>query len=167
MFHYIWDWVVLSVAIVAIGTLSIIDLKTYRLPNVVVGWSLVASVAAMGAASIATGDTRSLLVAAVAAVGYSVMLAVVFAVNPKGIGFGDVKFAALLGLHIGWAQASEPWTAIPIAIVSALLLACVLGTAMGITLAWHRRARTLKALLDTNFPFGPALGATTLFLIIM
>jgi leader peptidase (prepilin peptidase)/N-methyltransferase len=68
---------------------------------------------------------------------------------PSGMGFGDVKLAALLGLYVGWV-ATSGLTAV-VLVLYAMLLGFVVGSAVGVVLfALHgRRSR--------HYPFGPFL----------
>jgi leader peptidase (prepilin peptidase)/N-methyltransferase len=63
------------------------------------------------------------------------------------MGFGDVKLMGLLGAFTGWAG-----------VVSALFLACILGSAVGIYLFLRTRSRYL--------PFGPFLALGAMVMII-
>jgi len=63
-------------------------------------------------------------------------------ISPEGIGFGDIKLSAGLGLHLGWLG--------PQAAVVALLASSLVGAAAAlVTSIGHDRSR--------NLPFGPAL----------
>lgn len=65
-----------------------------------------------------------------------------FLISPTSIGFGDVKYAAALGLYLGWLG--------PATARNGLLLACAIG---GLVALWSiiRRRR------GDAFPFGPSL----------
>ncbi len=65
-------------------------------------------------------------------------------ISPKGMGFGDVKLAALLSLHTGWLG----W--------ELAVLAGLAGFAAG-ALASLLLVVTGRATLRTAIPFGPAL----------
>ena len=82
--------------------LAVIDLRTHRLPNRIVGAGYVIAVSSLGVAAIAAHDggvaMRSLGAGAV----LFGALFVVRIVDPRAIGGGDVKLAGLIGLHLGW-----------------------------------------------------------------
>lgn len=90
-------------ALVATGVvLSIVDLTEHRLPNAVVLPTVVIVAVLLVLASALTGEWLRL---AWALAGGTGMFAVYFAlalISPKGMGMGDVKFAAPLGLVLGW-----------------------------------------------------------------
>jgi leader peptidase (prepilin peptidase) / N-methyltransferase len=83
------------------------------------------------------------LIAGVAAGGFFFLAAVL---HPKGMGMGDVKLAAVLGLYLGRAVAP--------AIFTALILGVLVGAAI---IARHGQAGRKKAV-----PFGPFLAAGAL-----
>ena len=102
--------------------------------------------------------------------------------RPGGLGFGDVKLAPLLGLHIGWtaSAAGGNWLAVVSLAAQALVLSCLIGLSMGLVLGLARRRGRARQpepgpgtadgpatrLLDTAFPFGPALAAGTMVVVL-
>ncbi|WP_369824066.1 A24 family peptidase [Frondihabitans sp. PAMC 28766] len=85
--------------------LGIIDTEHHRLPNRIVVPSYAVAVSLLGASSLLTGDiagfVRTLIGGAALFVFY---FGIAFA-YPKGMGFGDVKLAGVLGLYLaflGW-----------------------------------------------------------------
>lgn len=141
--------------------LSIIDLDTMRLPNVIVGTLAAIGVAGMGIALVASRPVVPLLDAAdagllsspLASAASGVLLgaglsggvaAVYAAIRGKGgLGMGDVKLLAVLGIFLG-----------PYVLLS-LFVASVFGAVFGIV------ASRGGGLSDVKIPFGPwlALGA--------
>ncbi len=114
-------------------TASLVDLDTMELPD-----GLLAG-AALSALLRLPGGWKSALLGALAVAGpllLLVLLADALAVR-ETMGGGDIKLAALLGLHFGPAQA-----------LLLLILACALGLLLG---------TVLKRTKDAPFPFGPAL----------
>jgi leader peptidase (prepilin peptidase) / N-methyltransferase len=81
--------------------LSVIDVRTRRLPNRIV----LPSAAIVLTAQIAITPGRALewIVGAVGAFAFLLAAALV---NPSGLGMGDVKLALLLGAALGWAVAA-------------------------------------------------------------
>ena len=71
--------------------------------------------------------------------------------RPDGLGLGDVKLAATLGLLAGW---SRP-TVIDAALV--VIWSLMLASASGLTVLAIRRARGTTIDRTTALPFGPAL----------
>lgn len=98
-------------AFLVLGVLAVqlarIDLVHHLLPNPLVGALLLAGLALLAVSSAVTAGWSDLLRAAAgAAVLFAVFL--IFAVvSPKGLGMGDVKLAAPVGLYLGylgWGQ---------------------------------------------------------------
>jgi leader peptidase (prepilin peptidase)/N-methyltransferase len=122
--------------------LALIDLDTHTLPNRIVGPSYLVGGALLGAASVVTHDWARL---AMMLGGGAALFAVYFLVamiSPRGMGFGDVKLAGLLGLylaHLGPAQ-----------LVVGAFSAFVLGGLFAIALVASRRAGR-----KSGIPFGP------------
>ena len=133
-------------------TLSWIDAICYRLPDVVVMPTLIVGVVVVVAASILDDDPTRIRFALVgSAVAFAVLL-VAHLISPRGMGFGDVKLAAVLGLAVGW-QAASVGEAV-VADLWLLLIGFAAGTVAGLVLLVARRR-------NQPFPFGPflALGA--------
>jgi leader peptidase (prepilin peptidase) / N-methyltransferase len=134
-----WTW------FLAVGLLlGVIDLREKLLPNRVllpgiVGTALLLTLAA------AVGDAwPALLRAGVAAAVCFAVLLVMALIAPAGLGMGDVKLAALLGLVLGWLG----WDAV----LLGLFLGFVLQAVAGLVLLASRKAGR-----GTELPFGPAL----------
>ena len=123
-------------------TLAAIDVRTLRLPDAVLLPAGGVVLAVLGVAALADGTGGAFLRAVLAAAaGFGIFL-VLALVNPSGLGLGDVKLAAVLGLalgHLGWEAAFV-----------GLLAAFVLMSAVGVVLLALRRVTRSSAL-----PFGP------------
>lgn len=134
----------------AVGVLlTLVDLRAHRLPD-----SLVLPSYAVGAALLAVPAVldgrwpaygRAVLGGAVLYAGYLV-LALAY---PGGMGFGDVKLAGVLGLHLGWLGWAE--------VLVGTFLAFLLGGAVALGLLLTRRATP-----NTALPFGPCMLAGAL-----
>jgi leader peptidase (prepilin peptidase)/N-methyltransferase len=84
-------------------------------------------------------------------VGVALYFGILFAmwfIAPKGMGFGDVRFAAVLGLYLGFID----WR---LAMIG-LFIACVAGVILGIGVRLVRSDGT------RHFPFGPGLALGTM-----
>ncbi|RNC29281.1 MAG: Type 4 prepilin-like proteins leader peptide-processing enzyme [Candidatus Dichloromethanomonas elyunquensis] len=124
--------------------LTFIDLDTFRLPDVLV--SLVALIGAVN--TFVTGDPvlwRSLL----GALGIGGIFFLVAYLYPGGMGMGDVKFVAALGLYLGSPN-------IFIAIFVASLFGSVIG---GLHIITYQKQ------LKDPIPFGPFLAGGALLLL--
>ncbi len=131
-----------AVFAVAGAALSIIDVRTRRLPNPIVLAALAAGVVLLGAASVLSGRSDDLLRAlagmAILFVGYLALRIV----SRGSLGGGDVKLAAVVGLHLGWVG----WDALVVGSAAAFLVA---GLVAVVLLA----ARRITA--RSHLAFGP------------
>ena len=177
-----WTTIPPLAAAVSLVTLSAVDLRAYRLPDAITLPALAASLAAVAAESAAAGRAGTLVEAVAAALGYAAVLWVAHELRPGALGFGDVKLGLLLGLHLGWTAGAfgKGWAAVAGLAAQALLLSCLIGLGMALLLALLRR-RGLDPLpdpdrgsdpasgvrlLDTVFPFGPALASGTMIAVL-
>ena len=78
------------------------------------------------------------------------LLLLVAVLSKGGMGGGDVKLAAVLGLYLGWSG-----------ILLMLFIAFLIGSVVGLTWAWIHK-KTLK----TALPFGPFLSMATLIVLL-
>ena len=177
-----WTMVPPLVAVVSLVTLSVVDLRCYRLPDAITFPALGLSLVAVVAEAAAAGRSGAVVSAVAAALGYGAALWVAHELRPDALGFGDVKLGALLGLHLGWAAGvfGRGWLDVVALTAQALLLGCLIGLGMALTL-WLLRRRGLDPLphpdrdpatardtrlLQTVLPFGPALAAGTMIAVL-
>jgi leader peptidase (prepilin peptidase)/N-methyltransferase len=124
--------------------LSVVDWHTRLLPRVVVVPATLAAIAVVTAVGLATDQREALVRALVAMVAVRSFFWVLWFVRSAGMGFGDVRLAAPVGLVLGWvgwgAVTIGVWTSFVAFVVPALALALV------------RRDRLM---LKKSFPFGP------------
>lgn len=138
--------------------LSVIDLELYILPNKITYPSILASLVVLPLLSWTIGEdvTWGLGRAVAGGLGYAGFLAVVLIawdliMRRPGMGVGDVKLAALLGLWVGWVS--------PYLVLYALIAASLIGlVAGGVAFVIRRENR--------EYPYGPwmALGALLVLL---
>jgi leader peptidase (prepilin peptidase) / N-methyltransferase len=134
-----WAW------FVAVGLLlGVIDLREKLLPNRILLPGVVGTALLLGLAAALDGAWDALLRALLAAAISFAALLVMALIAPSGMGMGDVKLAALLGLVLGWLG----WPAVLLGFFLGFLLQAVVGLAL---LAVRRAGRR------TELPFGPAL----------
>jgi leader peptidase (prepilin peptidase)/N-methyltransferase len=136
---------------------SAVDLEHLRIPDRITFPTLALAVPAMVAVSLAHDNTGALRGAIVGSVGFFVLLLVPHLVYPRGMGFGDVKLAILMGLYLGWLGWKPDEQVIgPVRLVlDSLVLGCLLGVVFGLAHAAATRRRG-------EFPFGPALASACL-----
>lgn len=124
------------VFVTTLGTVTLTDLERRIIPN-----RVLAAAAALGALIAVIADPGSALERIVAALGAGGVLFLSALAYPRGMGLGDVKLAATMGLFLG------------IAVVPAMLVALAAGAATGLALI----ARDGAAARKRAIPFGPFL----------
>lgn len=122
--------------------LSAIDFETQRLPDKVVAAFAIITFVCLLAATAASGEWGSLVRAVVSAVALGAFYLGAFLVYPRGMGFGDVKMAPVLGAVLGFAG----WAALTVGTFAAFLWGALVGV---IVMAERRRSRGVR------IPFGP------------
>jgi leader peptidase (prepilin peptidase) / N-methyltransferase len=152
----------LLVLAAALVMVTVVDLQLLRIPDRITFPALGLSIPLIMAVSLWYGEADALRGAGVGMVAYFVLLFVPHLVYPKGMGFGDVKLALLMGLHLGWLGWSEAGPiAGPVRIVLyALIVGSALGAVFGIIVSVATRRRGA-------FPFGPALAAACLVMVML
>lgn len=125
--------------------LSVIDWHTRLLPRIVVVPATLAAIVAMTVVGLATGQRDALVGALVAMLAVRTFYFLMWWFLPGvGMGFGDVRLSAPVGLVLGWegfgAVAAGIWLGMVVFGVPGLILAVA---------RWDRR------LMKKAFPFGP------------
>ncbi|WP_308123580.1 prepilin peptidase [Modestobacter marinus] len=124
--------------------LAVVDARHRLLPDRVVLPTLAAGTVLLACAAAATGDWPALLRALLGAAAMFAGFLVLAVLSPSGLGMGDVKLAAVLGLYLGWLG----WTPL---LTGALAAFAVQAVAVLVLLAAGRVRR------DGDLPFGPAM----------
>lgn len=133
------DWVELALGLVFCALLVIVtltDLERRVIPNAVLAGGAVVAIAVA-----ALGDPSSLPARAIAAAAAGGFLLLVALLYPRGMGMGDVKLAAVMGLYLGRDVAP------------ALLIGFATGALFGLALIASRGGAARKQAV----PFGPFL----------
>jgi leader peptidase (prepilin peptidase)/N-methyltransferase len=126
--------------------ISFIDLEHYIIPNRIVYPTLFAGGALLVVAALAEGEPARITHAAIGAFAAWFALLVVHFIQPRGMGFGDVRLSAVLGMYLGWIDLEL--------VLLGMLLGFLLGAGIGIGLVVTR----IKTRKDA-VPFGPFLAA--------
>lgn len=127
----------------AIGiALAMIDIDVKRLPNAIVLPSYPVVAVLLGTAAAVQGEWDTLLRAALAGLALYAFYFLLMLVYPRGMGFGDVKLAGILGAYLGWLGWGE--------LVVGAFLAFLVGGVFGLALMLVGRAGRKSAI-----PFGP------------
>jgi leader peptidase (prepilin peptidase) / N-methyltransferase len=144
--------------VAALVTLAAIDLRVYRIPDRINFPAMGIGFACIVAAAFLDGEPETVVGAAIGGVLYAGILFVAHLISPRGMGWGDVKLAWLMGFYVGW-RAHEPgsWVDQLMGPLRGVLLALVIGSVLGIVIGggYAIARRTTKAV----FPYGPSLAA--------
>ncbi len=136
-----WRGLAIMVMALALVPVVVIDLEHRLIPNIVV---LPAAALALAFAVLHNPDRW--WVPVVGAFGAAAFLGILWLLYPRGMGFGDVKLALLLGAVLGAS------------VIPALFIAFAAGSILGIVLMARHGASARK----TAIPFGPYLAAGAL-----
>jgi leader peptidase (prepilin peptidase) / N-methyltransferase len=132
--------------------LAVIDLDTRRLPNVIVLPSYPVLAVLLFGAAVWDKDWSALLRAAIGAAalfGFYLLLVLAY---PRGMGWGDVKLAGLLGAALGYLSLAT--------LVVGAMAGFVLGAVLGVAIILARKGDR-----QTAVPFGPFMIAGALLAI--
>ena len=141
---------------------SVVDLRLFRIPDRFVFPGLLITIVLIVIGSFvvlpSAGDAfRVLRFAGAGLLAYFGILFLFHVIYPRGMGFGDVKLALLMGLSLGWLAKSY-FSAIYLVLI-ALFFGCVLGIVFG--LVW----RVVQG-RGGAFPFGPALALAVVYVVL-
>lgn len=134
----------------AIGVaLAVIDLDTRRLPNAIVLPSYPVLAVLLFGAALWDRDWSALLRAAIGAAALLAFYLLLVLAYPRGMGWGDVKLAGLLGGALAYLS----WAALVVGAMAGFVLGAVLGFAIILARQGDRQ---------TAVPFGPFMIAGAL-----
>ena len=135
--------------------LSVVDLQTMRLPNRILGPLTIAVLASFLLAAAVDGTWATLVRGLAAGATASGGLGLLHLIYPRGMGFGDVKLAFVLGLLMGWVS----WGTLGLGLFLAVVLGAVIGVAVALASGGPIRGRQV--------PFGPFLVAGALLAVLL
>jgi leader peptidase (prepilin peptidase)/N-methyltransferase len=124
--------------------LALIDRQHKLLPDRVLLPSLGVGAGLLVVAALGTGNWPALLRAGLGAVVLFAVFLVLALLSPRGLGMGDVKLAALLGLYLGWLG----WGVLVIGAAAGFVAQAVLALVL---------LATRRVGLRGELPFGPAM----------
>jgi len=142
---------VLSVGLMA---LTLIDLRTHRLPREISYATLGLGVPWLIGSAVMSGDHYRVGGLVLGALGALVVMAGLYLISRGGLGDGDVRLSPLLGAYLGWIGPAE--------VIGGFYLSFVLGAIAGVILMMGSTAHR-----KTAIPFGPFLAAGTLLVIVL
>jgi leader peptidase (prepilin peptidase)/N-methyltransferase len=124
--------------------LAAVDLDQMILPRTIIYWTLALGAPLLVIASAVDGDWRRCVDALLGGALAFAALFVVHVIAPRGMGFGDVRLAGLIGVFVGWLGLAQ--------VAIALFLGFLVGSVVGMALiALGRKGRR------SRLPFGPFL----------
>jgi len=137
------------VLVAALVPLSIIDLRTHRLPRQLIYVAAAVGTPLLVVAALVADEPQRLWWAAIGAGGALAFFLALYLGWSGGMGDGDVRLSALLGLYLGWIG--------PMHVPVGLFLGFLAGAVVGVIAMARGGDR------KTAVPFGPfmALGAVT------
>lgn len=148
-----WALPAFCVLMAGLIAVSAIDLDCRRIPTPILRLTAAAGLPFLIVEALIDADPwPAVRIVAGAAGAYGALLAV-HLVSPRGMGFGDVRLAGLLGAFLGWLGPGH----VPLGLMAGFFYGSVVGVGVLVARRGDRR---------TALPFGPflALGAATAIL---
>jgi leader peptidase (prepilin peptidase)/N-methyltransferase len=133
--------------------ITFIDLEHYIIPNRIVYPTLFAGGALLVGAALLEGESDRITHAAIGGFAAWFALLVVHFIQPRGMGFGDVRLSAVLGMYLGWIDVEL--------VLLGMLLGFLLGAVVGLALV----ATKVRGRKDA-VPFGPFLATGAIIAIL-
>lgn len=144
------DWALPAFLVVVAGLIAIsaVDLERFIVPNRILYPTLFIAAPLLLLAGALEDDWSSVRTAAIGGALAWGLLLVIHLISPRGMGFGDVRLAGLIGMTTGWLSVGH--------VLVALFLGFLTASVVGVSLIFLK----LKGRKD-KVPFGPflALGA--------
>jgi leader peptidase (prepilin peptidase)/N-methyltransferase len=134
------------VFVASLLAISVIDLELYIIPNRIVYPTLFIGAPLLAVAAAVGHDLDAIRQAAIGGVGAWLALLILHLISPRGMGFGDVRLSAVIGMFLGWIGLGR----VPLGLFLGFLLATVVSLPL---LILRRKGR------KDPVPFGPFLAA--------
>ncbi|MFM7069822.1 MAG: hypothetical protein ACKOYM_10235 [Actinomycetes bacterium] len=132
--------------VVVVVALATVDARIWMLPKRIVWTGAGVGLALIAIASVAIGEPGRLINAAIGAVGAGLFFAIMWAIRPGDLGFGDVRLSVLLGMYLGWVD--------PRLVLYGILIGSLLGVVRGVI--------SIARGAGNRIAFGPSLAAGAL-----
>lgn len=147
-FDAVWTLISYCVFGAALVAQTVIDLRTGRLPREVTYAAIALGAPLLAVAALVAGEPERIWMAVLGAAIATAILGIIHVASRGGLGDGDVRFAPLLGMFLGWLNPGI----VPLGLLAGFVAGAIVGVLL---LATGRGGR------KTALPFGPflALGA--------
>ncbi len=142
------------VVFAALLAISAVDLERFIVPNRILYPALFIAAPLLVVAAVVDGEWSSLRDAALGGLLAWGLLFAVHMASPKGMGFGDVRLAGLIGMLLGWLSLGH----VLLGLFLGFLTAAVVGVGLVVL-----RLRTRK----DKVPFGPFLAGGALLAVLV
>lgn len=144
------------VLVVALVTLAAVDFRVYRIPDRINFPATAVGFASIVVASFLVDQPGAIVGAAFGGFSYATVLFLAHVAYPRGMGWGDVKLAWLMGFYLGWfGWSSGPLVEQLIRSFQLVLLGAAFGSVVGVvTGAVYALIRRSAKVV---FPYGPSL----------
>lgn len=147
-----WKWALAGYLVfgACLVVVTVTDLRLFLIPNRIIYPTLAASIVLLSVAALVGHDGKAWKHAAIGGVAAWLALLVIHLINPRGMAFGDVRLAAVIGIYTGWIGYDHVFLGLFLGFIAA----AVVG---GVFIITRRRGA------KDPVPFGPflALGALT------
>ncbi len=150
------ELVALLFLVAALVTLAAVDLRVYRIPDRVNFPSMAIGLALIVLSSLERGEPVLIGAALAGGFTYATMLFLAHIAYPRGMGWGDVKLAWLMGFYLGWVSWEDGSVlAQYVSVLRGVILAFGVGSLLGAVFGggYALARRSAKAV----FPYGPSL----------
>jgi len=137
-----WELAALAWLVLAAVPLTLIDVAVHRLPDPLTAAAFTGTLALLAVAALAGHQPGRLARAAAGATILACFYLALWLIRPDGMGLGDAKLAASIGLALGWTS----WQALLTGTFAGFTLAAVYGA---VRMATHQATRT------SQLPLGP------------
>jgi len=144
-----WGWTLVPMLwFVPVAVIvGVIDLRTLMVPTKLVWPAAGISVVLIVASAVGLGETAVVVGALLGAAVLSGALFIIWFAKPGGLGFGDVRLAVLIGLHIGALVGTGGMILVVFSVVLTIGVAAVVGLILGGVLWAQGNRRTAPVLL--------------------
>lgn len=151
--------------VAALVAMAAVDFRVYRIPDRINFPSMAIGLGAICAVSVYQEVPAAIFGALAGGVSYAGLLFLAHIVYPRGMGWGDVKLAWLMGFYLGWVGWQDgDWLSQYVYALRFVLFGAALGSLFGVVIGggYAIVRRSAKVV----FPYGPSLAAGCLVVVL-